>query len=81
MKEYTQHNLIISYINQHGSITPLEAFNDLGITKLATRISEMRREGIEIEGETISVMNRFGQKCHVKRYTLKEKANEENQQV
>ena len=81
MKEYTQHNLIINYINQYGSITPLEAFRDLGITKLATRISEMRREGLEIEGETICVTNRFGQKCYVKRYTHKEKANEENKQV
>ena len=74
MKQLTQHDLVLNYIKQFGSITPLEAFNDLGITKLATRISEMRREGIEIEGETIAVKNRFGQKCYVKRYTLKESA-------
>ena len=71
MKQITQQDLILDYIRQYGSITPLEAFNDLGITKLATRVSEMRREGIEIEGETIAVKNRFGQKCYVKRYTLK----------
>lgn len=40
---------IIQYINDFGSISPMEAFSDLGITKLATRISEMRKDGIEFE--------------------------------
>ena len=44
----TQRELILNYIKDFGSITPLEAFADLGITKLATRISEMRRDGIAI---------------------------------
>ena len=34
-----------------GSITPMDAFSDLGITKLATRVSEMREEGVSIIGE------------------------------
>lgn len=72
MKQLTQHDLVLNYIKQFGSITPMEAFSDLGITKLATRVSEMRREGIAIEGETIAVKNRFGNTCYVKRYTLKE---------
>lgn len=67
----TQHELVLDYIKQFGSITPMEAFTDLGITKLATRVSEMRREGIQIDGETIAVKNRFGNTCYVKRYTLR----------
>ena len=47
----TQHERILKYIEDFGSISPMEAFTDLGITKLATRISEMRRAGIEIAGE------------------------------
>ena len=41
----TQKDLIRDYIEKHGSITPFEAFTELGCTKLATRISEMRADG------------------------------------
>jgi hypothetical protein len=70
----TQHDRILNYMKDFGSITTLQAFTDLGITKLTTRISEMRRDGIKIEGEPITVKNRYGDKCHIHRYTLKEEA-------
>ena len=41
----TQIEAISKYIDDFGSISPIEAFSDLGITKLATRISEMVRDG------------------------------------
>jgi hypothetical protein len=41
----TQYQKIINYIEKYGSITPLDAF-PMGITKLSTRVSEMRRKGI-----------------------------------
>ena len=41
----TQYDQIYRYVKQHGSITPMEAFSELGITKLATRISEMTSDG------------------------------------
>ena len=56
----TQHEMILAYIDRFGSISPMEAFNDLGITKLATRISEMRRKGHEFEKKPESRKNRFG---------------------
>lgn len=68
----TQHDRIVDYIRTHGSITTLDAYRDLGITKLTTRISEMRRMGIVIEGERISVKNRYDEECRVNRYTLRE---------
>lgn len=68
----TQHKLIKKYLEENKTITPLQAYNDLGITKLATRISEMRSRGMEIDGEMVSVMNRFGEECRVMRYSLKE---------
>jgi len=45
----THHERIYDYMDRFGSITPMEAFRDLGETKLATRIGEMRRKGIEID--------------------------------
>ena len=45
----TQSDRIMKYLEMNGSITPMEAFSDLGITKLATRISEMVRAGAKIK--------------------------------
>lgn len=65
-----QYERILQYINDFGSITPMEAFSDLGITKLATRISEMRRDGIEFDQEMEYSKNRYGQKVHYMRYSM-----------
>ena len=45
MKRQSQYVDIYNYVKKNGSITPLQAFQYLGITKLATRISEMTRSG------------------------------------
>lgn len=66
----TQHSRIIEYMKKHGSITTLDAFRDLGITKLTTRISEMRSMGISIEGKREAVKNRFEETCYINRYTF-----------
>lgn len=72
MKKYkpTQVERILEYIKTFGSISTLEAFRDLGITKLTTRVSEMRRAGITIIGKPESAKNRYGEKCRFYRYSL-----------
>ena len=42
----TQHERILDYMDRFGSITPMDAIFDLGITKLATRIGELRQLGV-----------------------------------
>lgn len=69
----TQHDMILDYIERFGSISPMEAFSDLGITKLATRVSEMKRDGIEFEQEIVNSKNRYGEKVHFMKYRLKDK--------
>ena len=59
---------ILWYIDSFGSITPMEAFNELGITKLATRISEMRVLGIQFDQDYEGRINRFGKKVRFMRY-------------
>lgn len=66
-----QREQIYDYMTTFGSITPMEAFADLGITKLATRVSEMREEGVSIIGEWESHNNRYGKKVRYMRYSLK----------
>ena len=68
----TQCEQIIDYLHKFGSITPMEAFADLGITKLATRVSEMRKDGREFKIETVKDINRFGKTVHYAKYSLKE---------
>ena len=67
----TQKELILDYIADFGSITPMEAF-PLGITKLATRISEMRKEGMEFKIEQITGKNRYGKPTHYAKYSFPE---------
>jgi hypothetical protein len=67
----TQHELILQYISDFGSITPMEAF-ELGITKLATRISEMRKEGKEFKIEILKGKNRYGRATRYARYSFPE---------
>lgn len=64
-----QHERISQYMDDFGSISPFEAFRDLGITKLATRVSEMIRNGAEISKRIESGVNRYGDKVHYTRYT------------
>lgn len=63
----SQHERILDYINTFGSISPMEAFNDLGITKLSTRIGEMRADGINFNQEWEIRKNRYGEKVRYMR--------------
>ena len=68
----TQREQIIEYITEFGSITPMQAFADLGITKLATRISEMRKDGMDFKIEMVSVKNRYGKSVSFAKYSFEE---------
>ena len=74
-KRPTQVERIKKYIEDFGSITTLEAFTELGIVRLGARISEMRKDGLNITDKQECVKNRYGEKCYIKRYFW-EKENE-----
>lgn len=65
-----QRQRIINYINQFGSITSKDAYDDLGITQLATRIKELKEQGYKFETKWESSKNRYGEKVDFKRYFL-----------
>lgn len=64
----TQSQRVLDYIREFGSISQIEALKDLGVMRLASRISDLRRRGYDIIGETEAVSNRYGEKCYIKRY-------------
>ena len=68
----TQTQRVLDYMHENGSITQLEALNELGVMRLASRISDLRRRGCLIESEMVEVKNRYGETCRVKKYFLSE---------
>ena len=66
----TQNQRIIDDLHEHGTITQLEAQNELGIMRLAARISDLRKHGYDIQSQMVQVENRYGEKCRVKRYSM-----------
>ena len=71
----TQYDRIANYINTFGSITPMEAFADLGITKLSTRIGEMTCSGYKIKRQMETGKNRYGEVTRYMRYSWDGKDN------
>lgn len=60
---------VIEFIRDHGSITTLQAFG-IGVTRLASRVYDIRAVGIPVEKEMVSVQNRKGETCRVAKYTI-----------
>jgi len=67
----TQAKRVLDYMRDFGGITQLEALHDIGCMRLASRISELRKQGHKIESERVTVNNRYGEKCYIKRYTVR----------
>lgn len=70
MSKATQTERVLQYIEDFGSITQLEALNDLGVMRLASRISDLKKLGYPIASEIEAVKNRYGENCYIKRYSL-----------
>lgn len=66
----TQAQRVLEYIEKFGSITQHEAMIDLGIARLASRIWDLREDGYNITGEMVTVKNRLGEDCRIKRYSM-----------
>lgn len=68
----TQVERIIEYMKRNGSITQVDAYNDLGCTRLPARISDIKSMGIGINKVMETTKNRYGEKVSFARYSLKE---------
>ena len=61
---------VLAYMSEHGSITGQQAINDLGMTELRSRISEIMRAGFPIKKEWQNSKNKFGETVSFVRYSL-----------
>ena len=67
----TQAQRVIDYISQY------EAFFDLGVMRLASRISDLKAQGYNITSKTEAVKNRYGERVYIKRYYINESGCED----
>jgi hypothetical protein len=63
-----QHTAIIGYLKKHRELTIFEAFAKLGITKIQSRFTELRRMGYVIPGRWVQKRD-----TRVKAYWLDQK--------
>lgn len=75
----SQKQMVLDYIREFGSITPLDAFKDLGVTRLAAVIFELKEDGHCIHTERQHGKNRFGHDTRYARYSFGKDERDENQ--
>lgn len=73
MKKVNQKQRILTYIQDFGSITSLEAMKDLGITQLGARIDGLQKDGYSFKKVWERSKNRYGEPVDYKRYSLEGK--------
>ena len=66
----TQCERIVKYCNDFGSITTLQAFQDLGVTRLASRINDLKNQGYVIKSQFVTSKNRYGEAVSYKKYEI-----------
>ena len=76
----SQKQRVLNYINEFGSISPKEAFEDLGAYRLSAIIYDLKKDGHNIKTEIERSKNRYGETTHYARYSFVEqdKMIEEN---
>lgn len=66
----TQCDLVLSYMQSHGSINCWQASSELGVAALHSRISDLRRNGHVVEKVSERFINRYGDEQTGWKYVL-----------
>lgn len=66
----TQADMILNYMRENRSITPLDAIREFGCLRLAARIADLERNGWVIQHGREQSVNRYGKPVQYARYTL-----------
>ena len=68
-----QCEIVLRHMEELGSITSLEAMQEYGIMRLASRITDLKKAGYQIRREMVSRKNRYGETVSFARYSLAER--------
>lgn len=70
-KKFTpQMTAVKNYMDEHGSITSLQAFSELGVTRLSGVIFRLKKVGIGVKSEIATTKNRYGGVSNYAIYSL-----------
>lgn len=75
----SQKSMVLDYMEEFGSITPIDAFRDLGITRLSAIVFNLKEEGHDIDKVIETGKNRFGNRTRYARYSFGKGEDNENQ--
>ena len=70
MAKTTLTQRVLQYMQECGSITSLDAFRELGVTRLAAIILNLKKAGVPIKTETMYSTNRWGDEVHFAKYSI-----------
>lgn len=70
----TQNERILRHLQDYGSISSMEAVQEYGIMRLASRISDLKKGGIPICREMVTGKNRYGENTSYARYSIDREA-------
>lgn len=65
----TQKEAVRKYVKEHGSITSMEAFQELGITRLAARIADLIADGYSVKKTSVQYTTPLGTKVMITQYS------------
>lgn len=66
----TQKEKILAHLYEFGSITPLEALMEYSCMRLASRMADLKADGVPFYVETVKSKNHNGEPVHYARYIL-----------
>lgn len=67
----SQCDMILRYMQEEGSITPVDALREFGCFRLGARIWDLRnRRGVRIKTLSVREKNRYGKSVRYARYEL-----------
>ena len=69
----TQAERVLDWLQSGKTITTLDAFEELGITRIAARVFELKEQGVLVKKRMLKVINRYDEACHVAEYFIEEK--------
>jgi len=66
----SQADRLLTYLSNHKTIEPMEAWKKLGIYRLAASVYDLRKLGYEISTELVVTTNKWGEELKYARYRL-----------
>ena len=69
-KQPSQIDQILAVLESGGTLTALDALEDFGCSRLASRITDIKRRGYPVASRMVTRRNRYGRLCRVAEYYM-----------